>query len=76
MAKVRLDAGYSIYLPDKEDKIPKGWHFINNPNPPIATVGPAIVVKPLEVTGPLHDAWPPPGHRLLYGDAPELVPAS
>jgi hypothetical protein len=53
MAKVRTDAGYSVYLPDKEEKIPKGWHFISNPNPPIPTVGPAIVVKPVEITGPL-----------------------
>ena len=76
MAKVRLDAGYSIYSPDKEEKIPKGWHFLKNPNPPIATVGPAIVIKPLEVTGPLQENWPPEGHQLLYGDEAELVPAA
>lgn len=76
MAKVRIDAGYSVYLPDKPEKIPKGWHRINNPNPPIATVGPAIVVKPVEVTGPLHDSLPPAGHRLLYGDDAELAPAA
>lgn len=75
MAKVRIDAGYSVYLPDKREKIPEGWHHINNPNPPIATVGPAIVVKPVEITGPLLETWPPEGHRLLYGDAAELVPA-
>jgi mono/diheme cytochrome c family protein len=72
MSKVRVDAGYSVYLPDKQEKIPKGWHHINNPNPPIDTVGPAIVVKPIEITGPLLESWPPEGHRLLYGDA-ELV---
>lgn len=76
MAKVRLDAGYSVYLPDKPEKIPKGWHHISNPNPPIATVGPAIVVKPVEVTGPIVESWPPEGHRLLYGDAAELAPAA
>lgn len=76
MAKVRIDAGYSVYLPDKQEKIPPGWHFINNPNPPIPTVGPAIVVKPVEITGPLHESWPPAGHRLLYGDQAELVPAA
>ncbi|MEZ5945076.1 MAG: DUF1592 domain-containing protein [Planctomycetaceae bacterium] len=76
MAKVRIDAGYSVYLPDKQEKIPEGWHFINNPNPPIPTVGPAIVVKPIEITGPLYESWPPAGHRLLYGDAAELVPAA
>ena len=75
MAKVRIDAGYSVYLPDKQEKIPEGWHHINNPNPPIATVGPAIVVKPVEFIGPLYENWPPPGHRLLYGDQAELVPA-
>ena len=76
MAKVRIDSGYSVYLPDKQDKIPKGWHHINNPNPPIATVGPAIVVKPVEVTGPLIESWLPTGHTLLYGDAAELAPAA
>lgn len=76
MAKVRIDSGYSVYLPDKQDKIPKGWHHISNPNPPIATVGPAIVVKPIEVTGPLSETWPPVGHTLLYGEAAELAPTS
>lgn len=76
MAKVRIDAGYSGYLPDKPEKIPPGWHHINNPNPPIPTVGPAIVVKPVEITGPLLENWPPSGHRLLYGDEAELAPAA
>lgn len=73
MSKVRIDSGFSIYLPDKQGKIPKGWHHINNPNPPIPSVGPALVVKPVEITGPIIGSWPPPGHRLLYGDSP-LVP--
>jgi mono/diheme cytochrome c family protein len=76
MAKVRTDAGFSVYLPDKPEKIPKGWHFINNPNPPIPTVGPAIIVKPVEITGPLVDVWPPLGHQLLYGELTEIVPAT
>lgn len=76
MAKVRIDSGYSVYLPDKPEKIPKGWHHINNPNPPIPTVGPAIVVKPVEITGPLLEDWPPSGHRLLYGDEAELAPSA
>ena len=76
MAKTRIDAGYSVYAPDKPDKIPKGWHFINNPNPPIPTVGPAIVVKPVEVTGPILENWPPRGHQLLYGTESELVPVA
>lgn len=76
MAKVRIDAGYSVYAPDKPEKIPKGWHFLNNPNPPIATVGPAIVVKPVEITGPLIDTWPPVGHTLLYGESAELAPTT
>jgi hypothetical protein len=28
----------------------------------------------VEIEGPLHEQWPPPGHRLLYGDLP-LQPA-
>jgi hypothetical protein len=75
MARVRIDAGYSIYLPDKEANVPKGWHWVNNPNPPIPAVGPAVIIKPLEITGPLLESWPPAGHLLLYGDAP-LVPAA
>lgn len=75
MAKVRTDAGYSVYLPDKREKIPDGWHHVKNPNPPIPTVGPAVVLKPLEITGPLLESWPPPGHRLLYGDQAELAPS-
>ena len=74
MAKTRTDAGFSVYLPDKPDKVPKGWHFINNPNPPIETVGPAIVIKPLEITGPIIDQWPPSGHQLLYGTDTQLAP--
>lgn len=76
MSKVRIDSGYSVYAPDKPEKIPKGWHFISNPNPPIATVGPAIVIKPIEITGPLLDQWPPSGQRLLYGDDAELAPVA
>jgi hypothetical protein len=76
MAKTRIDAGFSVYLPDKPEKIPQGWHAITNPNPPIATVGPAIVVRPIEISGPILEDWPPPGHRLLYGDQSELVPSA
>ena len=68
MSKIRTDAGYSVYLPAKPEKIPEGWHHIKNPNPPIPTVGPALVVKPVEITGPLLPSWPSEGHRLLYGD--------
>ena len=68
MSKIRTDAGFSVYLPDKQEKIPKGWHHINNPKPPIPTVGSALVVKPVEITGPLFPSWPPAGHRLLYGE--------
>jgi len=75
MSKVRIDGGYSIYLPDKQQNVPKGWHHITNPNPPIPSVGPALVVMPVEITGPIIESWPPPGHLLLYGDAP-IVPAA
>jgi len=32
--------------------------------------GPAIACDYLDVEGPLHDVWPPPGHRHLFGDLP------
>ncbi len=31
---------------------------------------PGVVFRWMEVEGPLLDAWPPPGHRLLFGDLP------
>ncbi len=31
---------------------------------------PGVVFRWLEVEGPLHDTWPPAGHRLLFGDHP------
>ncbi len=33
-------------------------------------VGPGIAIDWLEVEGPLHDTWPPAGHRRLFGDLP------
>ncbi len=32
-------------------------------------VGPGIAIDRLDVEGPLHEGWPPAGHRLLYGEA-------
>ena len=32
--------------------------------------GPAIACDFLDVEGPLHDAWPPVGHKRLFGDLP------
>ncbi|MEI6232407.1 MAG: DUF1592 domain-containing protein [Planctomycetota bacterium] len=31
---------------------------------------PGVAFKWMEVEGPLVDAWPPPGHKLLFGDLP------
>ena len=31
---------------------------------------PGAVFRWLEVAGPFHESWPPPGHRLLFGDLP------
>lgn len=38
--------------------------------------GPGITCDYLEVEGPLHDTWPPVGHKRLFGDLPirEFVP--
>jgi hypothetical protein len=30
--------------------------------------GPGLAVQWVEVEGPLHDSWPPPSHRRLFGD--------
>ena len=32
--------------------------------------GPAIVCDYLEVEGPLFDSWPPPSHKVLFGELP------
>lgn len=31
---------------------------------------PGVVFRWMEVHGPIHDQWPPPGHRLMFGDLP------
>jgi len=36
----------------------------------MAFTGPGIVCDYLDVEGPLHDIWPPVGHRRLFGDLP------
>jgi hypothetical protein len=36
----------------------------------MAFTGPAIACDGLDIEGPIHDVWPPPGHRLLFGDLP------
>ncbi|MEQ8787591.1 MAG: DUF1592 domain-containing protein [Pirellulaceae bacterium] len=36
----------------------------------MAFVGPGIACDWLDVEGPLHDVWPPPAHRALFGDLP------
>jgi mono/diheme cytochrome c family protein len=37
--------------------------------------GLCAVVEWVDIEGPLHESWPPPGHRLLYDDLP-LEPAN
>ena len=43
----------------------------------MAFTGPGIAVDWLEIEGPLHDAWPPAAHKVLFGDLPivEFKPA-
>ena len=36
----------------------------------MAFTGPGITVDWLDIEGPLHDIWPPAGHRVLFGDLP------
>jgi hypothetical protein len=36
----------------------------------MAFTGPGITSDYLDVEGPLHDTWPPVGHRRLFGDLP------
>src|SRR5205823_11387206 len=32
--------------------------------------GPGIAVDWLDIEGPIHEAWPPPSHRHLFGELP------
>ena len=43
----------------------------------MAFTGPGIACDWLDIEGPLHEVWPPPGHRALFGDLPlaEFKPA-
>src|SRR5947208_615325 len=34
---------------------------------------PGVVFRWMEVEGPIYDEWPPPGHRLLFGDLPMMT---
>ncbi|HYE30791.1 MAG TPA: DUF1592 domain-containing protein [Methylomirabilota bacterium] len=34
---------------------------------------PGVVFRWMEVEGPIHEEWPPAGHRLLFGDLPTRV---
>jgi mono/diheme cytochrome c family protein len=45
---------------------PPAWHN------PLATPegAPGVALRWMEVEGPLFDAWPPAGHRALFGDLP------
>ncbi len=33
--------------------------------------GPGLAVQWVEVEGPLHDTWPPPSHKRIFGDLPQ-----
>ena len=36
----------------------------------MAFTGPGIACDWLDIEGPIHASWPPPGHRVLFGDLP------
>jgi len=65
-----------------EARVPKGktlWlspyrAVPEKPDERAMVTGICAVVEWVEIEGPLHEQWPPPGHRLLYGDLP-LQPA-
>lgn len=33
--------------------------------------GPGLAVEWVEVEGPLHESWPPPSHKAIFGDLPQ-----
>lgn len=42
----------------------------NRPGRAMAFTGPGIACDWFEIEGPIHDSWPPVGHRRLFGDLP------
>lgn len=34
--------------------------------------GPGMNLQWVEIEGPLHDSWPPPSHRRIFGDLPQV----
>ena len=38
--------------------------------------GPGLVVQWVDIEGPLHEAWPPPSHRKVFGDLPQAPTAA
>jgi hypothetical protein len=65
----RIAAGKMLYIapyrivPERPDEPPM---------PPAA----AIAVESVLIEGPLHEEWPPRGHRLLFGDLANVPPTS
>src|SRR5207248_5239204 len=33
--------------------------------------GPGLAIQWVEIEGPLHESWPPPSHRRIFGDLPQ-----
>ena len=33
--------------------------------------GPGLAIQWVEIEGPLHETWPPPSHRRIFGDLPQ-----
>ncbi|MGC3966211.1 MAG: DUF1592 domain-containing protein [Pirellulales bacterium] len=42
----------------------------SRPGRAMAFTGPGIACDYMEIEGPIHDVWPPEGHRRLFGDLP------
>ena len=69
LEKARMDiAGLSKYQPQPD--LPKDWKGDGKFYEP---VGPALVVAPVKITGPLYGDSHPPGQQTLFGDLP-MVP--
>jgi len=68
---VDLKAGEGI-RPDAARLVRTRPGHSGNPNATSAGV-PGVAFNWLEVEGPLHDSWPPPSYRALFGDLPFRV---
>ncbi|MCM8540553.1 MAG: DUF1592 domain-containing protein [Lentisphaeraceae bacterium] len=65
MSQYRVNAGHSMRQPIKD--LPKDWRKSGKFYEP---EGPALVVSPVEIEGPINEHWPTKSYTALFGQVP------